>query len=599
MTNGTEVDSPTPPGGNKSTTPRDERSPGESQPPPAGLAYLANFERLVITLSGRFINLGPDELDQAIRGALEAIGGFADVDRSYVFLFSPDGERVSNTHEWCADGIASGIDDVQNIPVEQFSWAMPRFKRGEVVHIPDVSKLPSEAEREKRTMQAQGVRSLINLPLRCGGRTLGFVGFDSVRSRKTWREDHIKLLKVVGEIIAGAIDRARTTQALRRQVRLEKLVADISSRFINLPSGALDREIGRAIERIGAFTGVDRSYLFQFTADGHYMNNTHEWCAPGIEPCIEQLQGHPISAFGYSMARMRRGEVFHVPRVSDLPAEAHTEKREFEREGIRTLINVPMMARGSMIGFLGFDAVHNHITWSDDDIRLLRLVAEILANALERKSAEERLQASLREKEVLLREIHHRVKNNLQVVHSLLYLQANAIAGEVDPVALDAFRHSQARIKSMAAIHDRLYRAVDLAKIDFDDYLHALIPDLLRLYPGSERISVHMAARGAHLSIDTAIPCGLIVNELVTNSLEHAFADRRAGRIDVSLAQPDGGPFELVVADDGIGFPPGMDWRNRKTLGLQLVSDLVSQIDGDVAFETDGGTRYLIRFGNP
>jgi two-component sensor histidine kinase len=299
------------------------------------------------------------------------------------------------------------------------------------------------------------------------------------------------------------------------------------------------------------------------------------------------------------MARMRRGEIFHVARVADLPPEAHTEKQEFEREGIRTLINVPMMARGSMIGFLGFDAVHNHVVWSDDDIRLLRLVAEILANALERKSAEERLQASLREKEVLLREIHHRVKNNLQVVHSLLYLQANAIAGEVDPLALDAFRHSQARIKSMAAIHDRLYRAVDLARIDFDDYLHALIPDLLRLYPGSERIAVHMVASGTRLTIDTAIPCGLIVNELVTNSLEHAFPDRPAGRIDVSLDQTEGGRFELVVADDGIGFPPGMGWRNRKTLGLQLVSDLVSQLDGEVAFETGAGTRYRIRFGNP
>jgi len=568
----------------------------ESETRPEDLRYLTKFQDLILTLSGRFVNLGTKDLDDGITDALEAIGRFADVDRSYVFLFSADGRRVSNTHEWCAEGVQPGIDGIQDVPVELFSWAMPKFKKGEVVHIPDVSRLPADADKEKREMQAQGIRSLINVPLICDGRALGFVGFDSVRTRKTWRQDHIKLLKVVGEMFAGAIERERATSALTRQVRMETLVAHISTRFINLPTYALDREIGKAIEKIGAFTAVDRSYLFQLTPDGRYMNNTHEWCAPGIEPHLDRLQGLPVGEFSYSMNWMRGGEVFHVPRVTDLPDEAQREKQEFEQEGIKTLITVPIMTRGKMVGFLGFDAVGSHLVWSDDDIRLLRLVGEIFANALERKSTQERLQTSLREKEVLLREIHHRVKNNLQVIHSLLYLQADAIRDQVDPVALDAFRNSQSRIKSMATIHDRLYRSREIAGIDFQDYLDALIPDLLRLYKGEGQIGTQINAGNTRLSIDTAIPCALIVNELVTNSLEHAFSDGEFGNIAISLTEHADGLLELVVADDGRGFSSGEDWRSRKTLGLQLVSDLLSQLGGDMSVNTGQGTCYRIRF---
>lgn len=560
------------------------------------LRYLANFERLIIALSERFIATSAASLDRDICHALKGIGTFAEVDRSYVFQFSPDGERLSNTHEWCAEGIEPAMHRVQDASVDRFAWAVARLRRAEVLHISDVEQMPADAAPERRMMSSQGIRSLINVPLVCAGKVLGFVGFDSVRARKVWCEEHIKLLQVVGQIMAGAIERERATAVLTRRVELEKLVAHISSRFIKVQTEELDGEIDAAIAKIGQFTGADRSYIFQLSADHRHMDNTHEWCAPGIEPHIERLQQYPVEEFGFSMEQMRRGEVFHVPDVSRLPPEAANERAEFEREGIRTLVNVPVVARGSMIGFLGFDAVRARQAWSDDDIRLLSLVGEILANALERKSTEERLQVSVQEKEVLLREIHHRVKNNMQIVHSLLYLQANAIRDRVDPVALAAFRQSQSRIKAMASIHERLYRSRDLRGIDFADYLRALIPDLLQLYGTGKRISAGVDAQNVRLSIDTAIPCGLIVNELVANSIEHAFPDGRCGHIDVTLQTLAGDGLELCIGDDGIGFPPDRDWRNPTTLGLQLVWDLAAQLDGDVVFQTCSGTRFCILF---
>ena len=132
------------------------------------------------------------------------------------------------------------------------------------------------------------------------------------------------------------------------------------------------------------------------------------------------------------MEFMQQGECFYVADVSQLPPEAGAEKAEFEAEGIKTLINVPIMLRGEVLGFLGFDAVHKRIVWSKDDIRLLNMVGEIFANAFDRSAAEKDLQASIKEKEVLLREIHHRVKNNMQIVDGLLYLQAQEIRKEAN-----------------------------------------------------------------------------------------------------------------------------------------------------------------------
>ena len=562
----------------------------------SGLRYLASLAGLITRLTGRFVVMGPEALDEEINKALREIGEFATVDRSYVFQFSADATRVSNTHEWCAPGIEPAAQNIQDTPVEELDWAMSRFKRGEVLYIERVSELPPDAASVQAELQHQGVQSLINLPLICAGRVLGFVGFDSVRHVQSWTEEHIKLLKVVGEIIAGAIELNRATLALRRQVEMEILVARISSRFINVRVTALDREIDRAIAEIGSFTGVDRSYLFQFRGDGGIMSNTHEWCAAGIEPHRDRLQGCAVDAFGYSMSQMRRGEVFYVPDVRQLPAQASAERTEFEAEDIKTLINVPIMLRGEMTGFLGFDAVRARRTWSADDIRLLKLVAEIFANALDRFGTEQQLQASLREKEVLLREIHHRVKNNMQVIASLLYLQSHASRGQMGPLALEAFNKSQQRIKSMAAVHERLYRSRDLARIDFGEYLQGLVADLLAAYSAGERVRVDIEADALHLPVDQAIPCGLIVNELLTNCLKHAFPDGRAGRVTISVRQLADGSRALSVVDDGPGIPRATVTGGSASMGLRLVQDLAQQLGGDVTIESKGGTRVQVKF---
>jgi PAS domain S-box-containing protein len=206
---------------------------------------------------------------------------------------------------------------------------------------------------------------------------------------------------------------------------------------------------------------------------------------------------------------------------------------------------------------------------------------------------ENELKNSINDKDMLLREIHHRVKNNLQIVSSLLNLQSQYIK---DQIALDVFKESQNRVRSMAIIHEKLYKSTDMSKIDFADYISDLTESLFfnyRIDPSKIRLTKKLD--NVFFDVDTAIPCGLIVNELITNCLKHAFPDDRRGNISVELSKNDTGYF-LCVKDDGIGFADDIDYKNTESLGLQLVNNLVSQIDGTIEFDSTGGSCFNIKF---
>lgn len=216
------------------------------------------------------------------------------------------------------------------------------------------------------------------------------------------------------------------------------------------------------------------------------------------------------------------------------------------------------------------------------------------AEITERKRVEEQIQASLEEKEVLLKEIHHRVKNNLQVVCSLLYLQSRSIK---DKETLEMFQDGQNRVHSMSLVHERLYQSQDLARVDFAEYVRDLTSHLFRSYGGdSNCIKAEINVDGVLLGVDTAIPCGLILNELVSNSLKHAFLDGRGGEIHIEFRSDDDSQFRLVVSDNGVGLPEDLDFRDAESLGLQLVNTLVDQLEGTIELDGSGGTAFKITF---
>lgn len=211
----------------------------------------------------------------------------------------------------------------------------------------------------------------------------------------------------------------------------------------------------------------------------------------------------------------------------------------------------------------------------------------------ERRKAEEQT-ASLREKTALLKEIHHRVKNNLQIICSLLSLQSNRL--EPGP-ALDAFRESQARIRAIALLHEKLYRSKDLSRVELGEYLGALAQEVVRAYNhSSQAIQFQLEADPICLNQDTVMPCGLVVNELVTNACKYAFPDAREGEIHLSVKAGAENTLLLTLKDNGVGLPATVNPRKTTTLGLQLVDDMVAQLKGSWTIERSGGTVFQIVF---
>ena len=406
------------------------------------LQYRLEFENLIATLSTHFINLSSEEIDRGINEALGAVGRFSQVERSYVFQFVPQENLMHNTYEWCAEGIESYIDDLQNIPIDSLPWFNQVIQKPEVFYVPRVRDLDETVAIEKELFESQQIQSVICVPMVSGGVPVGFVGFDAVKAEKTWSADSITLLKTIGSIFVNALERQQTELALQsahaeleqrveqrtaqlqetleqlrtemrdrlraeaelqERVQFENLVSTLSSQFINISASELDNAINQALGTIGEFSGVDRSYIFQVAEEGTVMSNTHEWCALGIQPEIHHLQNIPVNELPWLWEIIQNLEVVYVPHLDNLPPASHREREHFQAQGIQSLICVPMVLGGSLLGFMGFDSVRTEKIWSEDSIKLLKFVGEMIVNAQDRQQAEQVIrQSEAREREKAL-----------------------------------------------------------------------------------------------------------------------------------------------------------------------------------------------------
>jgi PAS domain S-box-containing protein len=238
-----------------------------------------------------------------------------------------------------------------------------------------------------------------------------------------------------------------------------------------------------------------------------------------------------------------------------------------------------------------FQTIKKPIFSSDDQVCQILSVA---TNITQHKMVEREIQESLREKEVLLQEIHHRVKNNLQVISSLLDLQSQHIK---DQATLELFRQSCNRIRAMALVHDTLYKFKDFAKINFAEYIEDLSSYLFLAYGVNvENIHLELELDNVALNLNTAIPCGLIINELVSNALKHAFPDQTKGIIYIALHFDEDSYYTLIIRDNGIGLPKNWEVKSANSLGLKLVDILAKQLEGTLQVNSGLGTEFNLKF---
>jgi PAS domain S-box-containing protein len=338
-----------------------------------------------------------------------------------------------------------------------------------------------------------------------------------------------------------------------------------------------DRELTERERRLSAIFEAAQNIAF-VTSDLRGKESRILDFSPGAEGIFMYWKGDIV---GEKLA------LLYPPEELDLLAEIHRKmkRKQVEYSGEITLIR----KNGEQ-----FPALLNMYPLRDEAGKVKAAVSVCIDITI-LKRAEAQIRASLLEKENLLREIHHRVKNNMQVVSALLVLQSKKTK---DRQILDMFRDSEHRIKTMALIHEKLYQSRSFGTIDLAEYLTRLIQYLFRSYEErSAGVALQMEVRDIALDIDTALPCSLIINELVSNSLKYAFPGGGGGKICIRVTKEGGKGFEMEIRDNGVGLPPGLDLEKTETLGLRLVHGLaVNQLGGSIETGKGKGTSFIIRF---
>jgi len=308
-----------------------------------------------------------------------------------------------------------------------------------------------------------------------------------------------------------------------------------------------------------------------------------------LSPSIEKL-------LGFSVEEAMKLTIEKILTSESLKAvlKIFNERLDLEKKGNRDeIMSEPVQ--------LEYKCKDGSTVWAESTISFLRNTQGGLIGFMgvtrdisKRKAAEEKLTASLKEKELLLKEVHHRVKNNMAIISSLLSLQSETIN---DPMILSTFNESQIRIRSMALVHEKLYQAKDLSKIDFSDYLQGLVHQISKstdFYGSSANVEIE--ANDIKMSLDSAIPCGLIISELVTNAFKYAFPNNQKGKILIQIHLIDSKYYKLIVSDNGVGLPDHIGPRNFSSFGLHLVQLLIQQLEGEMEVIRDNGTAFKIFF---
>ena len=378
----------------------------------------------------------------------------------------------------------------------------------------------------------------------------------------------------------GRIDFYRDITKLRRSDQaLREREGRLLAIFLRAMKMSLsrDRELTERERRLSAIFEAAHNVAF-VTTEPRGMESRILDFSPGAE-----------MIFGYWKADVigEKLAILHLPEDREKLTEIHRKmkRREVEFSGEITL------ARKNGEQFPALLTIYP----LRDESGAVRAALSVCIDITILKRAEAQIRASLLEKENLLREIHHRVKNNMQVVSALLILQSKKTK---DLKILEMFRESEHRIKTMALIHEKLYQSRSFGTIDLAEYLTRLIQYLFRSYEErSSRVTLEMDVQDISLDIDTALPCSLIINELVSNSLKYAFPDGKGGKICIRVTKDDGSLFTLEIRDNGVGLPAGLDLERTETLGLRLVHGLaVNQLGGSIEMGKGKGTSFIIRF---
>jgi two-component sensor histidine kinase len=441
------------------------------------------------------------------------------------------------------------------------------------------------------------------MPLFAGEKLVGLYNLGPKWSGMAYSGGEVGLVRLLGQQAAVSVENARLFQSEREQRQLAQALQEAADAVSS--SLDLNQVLDRILEQVALVVEGDAANVMLLRDGIARVVRWRGYDQLGVEQYIARLNLYVVE-----YPTLTQMAFTGQPLVV---RDTRTDPTWVPREGfewLRSMVSAPIQIAGETIGFLNVDRKRTSQS-AKADARRIEAFAHHAAIALdhawlyeqaqqeiaERQRAEGQLRTSLREKEVLLKEIHHRVKNNLQVISSLLYLQSKRV---IEPETLKMFVDSQNRVRSMALVHEQLYQTEDLARVNVAEYVRSLASFLFRSYGlDANRIRLKIDVAELSLGVNVAVPCGMIINELLSNILKHAFPGDARGAIYIGFSSGTGGRYTLVVEDNGIGFPAELDFRRSRSLGLQLVNTLVEQLEGTIELDTRTGTRFQIVFDEP
>lgn len=431
-------------------------------------------------------------------------------------------------------------------------------------------------------LSANKIKGWLVAPLHNSKTFFGLIYFYTPEPRN-WSYYEISTLKDAAKYLSIALKNYQTEIELQEyRNNLQQLVQERTQSLVKT-NQKLQKEINERLQVEEALRSSEDRFrvtfnqaavgIVQTDLEGNFLKVNQKFCQIIGYSNAEMLK---LNAFAltYSEDYQSFSQSFTQLLAGDIPTFS-LEERFVCKEGSPVWINIT-----TSLVYLPNGSPHYAIG--------------IIEDISDRKQAEEKIQNSLREKEILLKEIHHRVKNNLHIISSLLDLQSDYLE---DERFSSVFTDSQSRIETMALVHEQLYKSEDLRQVDLGDYIHRLMDNLAISYNCDlSIIFLNVEVEPVILNLETAIPCGLLINELVTNCFKHAFPQGRSGEIHIELEQNTEKRIRLTVWDNGVGIPSNVDWQNSNSLGLELIHTLAQQLHAEIILDRDHGTSFTFRF---
>ncbi len=514
------------------------------------------MQSLLVELASIYINLPPKATEAAVQDSLAQMARCVGADRAYIFDYNFELGIADNSHEWCAVGIEPEISQLQNLPLSLIDDGVREHRKGRAHYLEDVQALPKGAFRA--LLEDQGIRSLLTVPLMRGQDCVGCVGFDSVKRPRAFSEGERGLLTVFAHMIASVDQRTRALAELERDRAELKAVYTATPVMISVLDEG--QRVLYANPAFVAFTGIPEEEL-------------RHGRACGVFGCINALDDPRGCGFGQSCPACALNEALEDTMRSGATHQGVEYKTVFIRGANRR--DTTLLASTAAI-----DGGPN------------RRVLLCLQDISDRAHAEERIKSLLREKELLLLETHHRVKNNMMTIQSLLSMQARMRDGR-DPGAV--LSEAADRVQGMMELYRLLYQPGSGKSQSLREFLPPLIDKMLGIYPAAQRVKKELLIADLTLSYARLSSLGIIINELIANSMKHAFKDGAAGVIRLAAGE-EAGLVSLRYSDDGSGPPSRRDFDDASGLGMKLIRALSEELGGTAALERDGAWSFALSF---